>query len=298
MLRILTSILWITSIFSAVFAQDAAKLNFIAADKSNNVIGDLKKEEITLLIDGKSQAITSLEKREAPLIYALAVDCSGSMRLILDDMVSAGETIVNQNRKDDEALVFSFVSTDKFKGMQTFSADENILLRTLSNFYIEGGQTALIDALYVAVKKVSEHKKDEGEKYRRVVIAITDGEDRLSSNSEKALLELIQKENVQIYFIGLTVQLDCAGYIGKCSKGKAEDFIEKIAKASGGAAIFPKKIKDLPDAATQLIPFLQSEYVISYTPLSDAKGKPPKIEINLAKDSKRKDVKFYFRAGS
>jgi Ca-activated chloride channel homolog len=291
MRRIFISFLLIILTFSAAFAQDAAKLNFVAADKSNNAVGDFKKEEITLFIDGKSQTITSLEKQETPLIYALAVDSTGSMRLIFDDILGAGKYIVNQNRKDDETMLISFISYDKIRGMNSFSSDKNILMRVLDSFYIEGGQTALIDAIYASIQKVSEHKKGEGEKFRRVVIAITDGEERASYNTEKALLELIQKENVQVFFIGLVNEL-----VAKSTKQKAKDFLERIAAASGGAAIFPKKMKDLPDTAAQLVSLLQSQYALSYTP--DTKAKPQKIEIKLAKESKREDVKFYFRSGN
>jgi VWFA-related protein len=297
MKRIFVSFLQLILICSAALAQDAAKLSFIATDDASNAIGDLKKEEIALLIDGKPQVVTSFEKQETPLIYVLAVDCSGSMRLILDEIVSSAKTIVNQNRKDDEALIFSFTSSDKIKGMQAFSTDKNILTRTIDNFYIEGGATALIDALYVAVKKVSEHKKDGGGKYRRVVFAITDGEDRDSFYTAQQLYDLIQKENVQIFLVGLTNNLaKDGGYMGKSPRAKAKDFIEKIVAVSGGAAIFPKEIKDTPDAAAQLVPLSQSQYVIGYTPSTDTKQKAQKIEIKLAKDSKRKDVKFYFRS--
>ncbi len=299
MFRIFIAVLWSTLIFSSVFAQETAKLNFIAVDKMSNAVVDLKKEEIVFLIDGKPQGIMSFEKEETPLIYALAVDTSGSMRTILDDIVNSALTIVDQSRKGDEGLAFSFISTDKFRGMGNFSSDKNVLMRTINNFYIEGGQTALIDALYTAVKKASEHKREEGERYRRVVFAISDGEDRMSSNTEKTLSELIQKENVQIFFVGLGNELSRdGGYMTKSSKGKAKDFIERIVAASGGAAIFPKRIEDSSAAAAQLTSLSQSQYALSYTPVIDGKGKSQKIEIKLAKDSSRKNVKFYFRGGN
>ena len=301
MRRIFISIFWITMLLSGVFAQDAAKLNFTATDKSGGAVGDLKKEEVTLVVDGKPQIITSLEKQETPLIYALAIDCSGSMRMLLGDLIGAGKSIFNQNRKDDETMLISFISSDKIRGMESFSADKNILTRTLDNFYIEGGQTALIDAIYMAVKEAAGQKKADGEKYRRAVVVITDGEERASFYNEKELLDLIQKENVQVFFIGLVGLLSNDGGLFANTKSPryiAESFIQRIAGASGGAVIIPKKIKDLPEAAAQLMPLLQSQYVINYTPVVDAKAKSQKIELKLAEDSKRKDVKFYFRSGS
>jgi VWFA-related protein len=300
MRKIYVPMLWILLFLPVVFAQEAAKLSFTSTDKANNPVLDLQKEEIALLIDGKQQVVTSLEKQEAPLIYALAVDCSGSMRPIMGDLTRTAKAIVNQNRKDDETMLIRFISNDNITGMKTFSSDKNILNQIIEGFYIEGGQTALVDALYAAVKAAAGQKKDENEKYRRAVVVITDGEDRASLYNEKQLLELIEKENVQVFFIGLVNELGTgAGFINSVSpREKAKSFIEKIAGASGGAAIFPKKISDLPASVSQLTPLLQSQYVITYAAASDAKGKSSQIEIKLAKDSKRKDVKFNFRSAN
>lgn len=294
--------LWITLASALGFAQGTTqqkieKLNVIVTDKFDNPIADLKKEEITLLIDGKTQNVASLEKEESPLIYALAVDSSGSMRSIFGDIQSAAKSIVNENRTEDETMLLSFISSDKIKATQTFSSDKNALSRTIDNFAVEGGATAVIDAIYMAVEKVAEYKKDDGKDYRRAVVVITDGEDRNSSYTEKQLFELIKKENAQIFFIGLVNVLDNeSGFTSKSPRDKATSFIKRIIKESGGAAILPKKIKDLPEAANQILPLLRIQYSISFTPSSAAKNASRKVDVKLSKESKRKDVKFYFPA--
>ena len=190
-------ILWVTLACSFGFGQEAVqtnseKLNVIVTDKSDNLIVDLRKEEITLLIDGKSQTVLSLEKEEPPLIYALAVDSSGSMRTIFGDVLNSAKSIISENQAEDETMLLSFISSDKIKATQNFNSDKNFLAKTIDGFAVEGGQTAVIDAIYMAVKKVSEHKKDDGKIYRRAVIVISDGEDRDSYYTEKQLFELIR----------------------------------------------------------------------------------------------------------
>jgi Ca-activated chloride channel homolog len=298
--KILISIFLLAAFCFVCPAQEADKqapatLNLIVAGKSGAFVEDLRKEELTLSIDGKPQTILSLEKQQLPLIYGLAIDSTGSMRLMFKDILSAAQTIVNQSQAEEEMMLISFVSADKIRATKEFSADKSSIIKALNALSVEGGATALIDAIYLTVQAVAKHKKDDAKNYRRAVIVITDGEDRDSFHTEKALLELLAKENVQIFFIGLTDDLPAdGGFVGKSAKGKSLDFMKKVAQWSGGAVISDKK-KNLSDSAASILPLIRTQYVLSYAPIAGGKSDSPKIEIKLAKDSKRKDVSLYFR---
>lgn len=273
-------------------SQNTAKLNLMVTDKSDNPVGDLGKDEISLSIDGKPQAIISLEKQEAPLIYALAVDTSASMKASFRDVQHAVKSIISQNRANDELALIGFVSNDYIFTAAEFSSDKTLLTRKTGDFEIRGGQSAIIDALYLAVKKVAEYKKDDKTRPRAVVV-ITDGEDRDSYYSESALFELIKNEKVPVFFIGLVYGLDdSTPFNTRSRRATAINFIKKVAGKSGGAAIFPG---NLPEAASRILSLLQTQYVVGYAPSAEGKSKTSEIEIKLAKDSKRKDVKFYVR---
>lgn len=298
MYKIFISILLIVlSVFSG-FAQEnlnSAQLNLIAADKSNNPIGDLGKDEITLLIDGKPQPVTSLEKQKAPLIYALALDSSGSMKSVFRDIQHVAVSIIAQNRANDETTLVSFIGSSQIYAPLGFSSDKNLLTRAINEFAVEGGQSAIIDAVYLSVKKVGEYKREDKTRPRAVII-ITDGEDRDSYYTEKALFKLIENETVPVFFIGLVNGLDdSTQFAPRSRKERAENFIKKVSEKSGGTAIFPKKLTDAADRITSL---LQMQYVVGYSPSAAVKGKSSKIEIKLAKDSKRKDVKFYVNSNN
>jgi Ca-activated chloride channel homolog len=298
--KILVSILWLAAFGFGCPAQEdkpktPATLNLIVAGKSGAFVEDLRKEELTLSVDGKPQPILSLEKQQLPLIYGLAIDSTGSMRLMFSDILSAAQTIVNQNAAEDEMMLVSFVSADKIMATKEFSADKSSLIKAINALSVEAGATALIDAIYLTVQAVAKHKKDGAKDYRRAVILITDGEDRDSFYTEKALSDLLAKENVQIFFIGLTDNLTAdGGFIGKSTKAKSLDFMKKAAQLSGGAVISEKK-KNLKDSAASILPLVRTQYLLSYAPVAGGKSNAPKIEIKLAKDSKRKDVNFYFR---
>ena len=96
----------------------------------------------------------SFTKSEVPTNYSLVIDNSGSLRLQLEKVIEAGKIIIDTNRPDDETSIIRFVSSDKIEIQQDFTPNKNDLFDALDNLYIEGGQTAIIDAVYLAAEKV------------------------------------------------------------------------------------------------------------------------------------------------
>ena len=82
----------------------------------------------------------------------------------------------------------------------------------LDSLYVEGGQTAIIDAVYLTAEHVAEYKKgNDNDRRRRALIVITDGEDRSSFYSQEKLFARLREEDVQIYVIGFVNELDKEG---------------------------------------------------------------------------------------
>jgi len=82
----------------------------------------------------------------------------------------------------------------------------------LDSLYVEGGQTAIIDAVYLSAEHVSEYKKGgDDDRRRRALIVITDGEDRNSFYKQEKLFSRLREEDVQIYVIGFVNELDKEG---------------------------------------------------------------------------------------
>ena len=87
------------------------------------------------------------------------IDNSGSLRLQLEKVIEASKIIVSTNRPDDETSIIRFVSRDKIEIVQDFTSNKTDLNDALDNLFIEGGQTAIIDAVYLAAEKVNEYEK-------------------------------------------------------------------------------------------------------------------------------------------
>jgi Ca-activated chloride channel family protein len=100
---------------------------------------------------------------------------------------------------------------------------------------------------------------------------ITVGEDRNSFYKQEQLFARLREEDVQIFVIGFTNELDKdAGFIRKSPKDKATTLINKLATETGGRAFFPESISELPQIANEIIRDLRTQYVLSYSPTNKA----------------------------
>lgn len=247
---------------------ELVQLHVRVIDRNNKPINNVAQNEFHIFEDGVPQTIESFTREEVPISYGLAVDTSGSLRSQLQSVIDAGKTIINSNKAGDETFLVRFISSDKIETVQDFTASKDLLMDGLDSFYVEGGQTAIIDAVYLSAEHVSEYRKgDEGDRRRRALIVITDGEDRNSFYKQEQLFARLREEDVQIFVIGFVNELDKdAGLIRKSPREKAVGLINKLASETGGRAFFPESVADLPQIANEIIRDLRTQYVIAYNP--------------------------------
>lgn len=237
-------------------------------DRSNRPIDNVSKESFHVFEDGVSQNIETLNKEEVPISYGLAVDTSLSLRNQIQSVIDAAKIIINSNKRGDETFVERFISSDKINIEKEFTENKDELLDAIDNLYLEGGQTAVIDGVYLAAEHVSDHKKgDDSDRRRRALIVITDGEDRHSFYTEPQLMQRLREEDVQIYVIGFVNDLDKeAGFIKKSPQSKAIALINKFASETGGRAFFPQSLSELPEIASSIVRDMRTQYVLTYNP--------------------------------
>src|SRR5689334_17562366 len=245
---------------------DLVQLHVRVIDRNNKPINDVPESAFHVFEDGQPQPIEDFSREEVPISYGLAVDTSGSLRSQLQSVIDAGKTIINSNKAGDETFLVRFISSDKIETVQDFTSNKEALMDGLDSFYVEGGQTAVIDAVYLSAEHVSEYKNGD-DRRRRALIVITDGEDRNSFYKQEQLFARLREEDVQIFVIGFVNELDKdAGLIRKSPREKAVGLINKLATETGGRAFFPDSIADLPQIANEIIRDLRTQYVIAYSP--------------------------------
>lgn len=243
-------------------------------DRFNTPINNVRQEDFKVYEDGVLQPIFQVTREEVPISYGLAVDNSGSMRSQIEKVVEAAKDIVNSNKPGDETFLVRFVSNDKIETLQDFTPNKQSLMDALDSMYIEGGQTAIIDAVYLSAEHVSTYKKsDFDDRRRRALILVTDGEERNSFYKKDQLFAKLREEDVQIFVIGFVNELDKdnGGLIRKSSREEAVNFINRLAKETGGRAFFPTSLSELPSIANEIVRDLRTQYIVSYNPTNKAR---------------------------
>lgn len=250
---------------------ELVNLNVRVIDRNNRPINNLSQKEFLVYEDNVPQPIEFFSKSEVPTNYSLVIDNSGSLRMQLEKVIEAGKIIVNTNRADDETSIIRFVSSDKIEIVQDFTPNKTDVLDALDNLYTEGGQTAIIDAVYLAAEKVTEYEKSRSDdRKRRALILVSDGEDRDSFYKEQQLFELLRESDVQIFTIGFVGELSKeGGFISKSPQSKAKAFLERLATETGGKSYFPTAIGELPTIAGDIASELRTQYSIGYIPTNE-----------------------------
>lgn len=272
---------------------ELVQLHVRVIDRNNKPIGNVTEGEFHIFEDGVPQKIESFSREEVPISYGLAVDTSASLRSQIQSVIDAGKTIVNSNKPGDETFLVRFISSDKIQTEQDFTDKKDLLMDALDNLYVEGGQTAVIDAVYLSAEHVSEYKKgDDGDRRRRALIIITDGEDRSSFYKPEQLFARLREEDVQIFVIGFVNELDKeAGFIRKSPREKAVGLINKLASETGGRAFFPESVSDLPQIANEIVRDMRTQYVIAYNPTNKAQDgtyRAIKVSVDQPSDAEKR----------
>lgn len=250
-------------------------LNVRVVNDGNRPINNLKQSDFRIYEDNVLQPITFFTTAEIPIINALVIDNSRSLRSQLIKVLEAGKIIVAANRPKDETTIVRFVSKDKIEVVQDFTSNKSSLYNALDNLYVEGGQTAIIDAVYQTAKKVEQYQnstKKEDVKLRSLIL-VSDGDDRGSSYNEQQLFELLGEFNIQIYAIGFVNHLSKeAESNGMSRQDKARAFLIRLAQETGGKVYFPNSINELPQIAADISGELRTQYLISYNPTNTGRG--------------------------
>jgi Ca-activated chloride channel family protein len=255
-------------------------------DRNNRPVNDVSKEEFRVFENGQPQAIEFITREEVPISYGLVVDNSGSLRSQINKVIDAGKAIVDSNKPGDETFVVRFVSSEEIKIMQDFTADRQAVKDALDDMFIEGGQTAVMDAVYLSAEHASGHKKGNAldDKRRRALILVTDGEDRASFYKQDQLFEALKENDVQIYVIGFVNELEKErGFISKSKRDKAVSLLDRLAKETGGRAFYPNSLAELPGIAEEITKDLRTQYVVSYRPTVKARpGEFRQVRVAVA----------------
>lgn len=275
------------------------KVSAVVLDEAGNFVDGLRAEDFQVTENGVAQPLTSFVKDDSPLSYAVLVDNSGSLRTMMDPMIRMGESLVEANNAQDETMVVRFVGSKNIETIREFTSNKNALRSSFEEMYVEGGLTAVIEALYLTAREVAARRPDEAR--RRALVVITDGEDRDSFYKLDYLLTYLRQQQIQVFALGLTDAVGSDSF-SKSDGGrdKARKLLNTLAAQTGGHALFPKKVANFQDAISALSRHLHMpQYKFAYSSAGGAaKDKMRKVEIKFADPAAAERKRWRIHSGS
>jgi Ca-activated chloride channel family protein len=263
-------------------------VEMIVTDKDHHSVDNVSSNDVLVFEEGKPKALESFSRQIKPVRYTIAIDNSNSFRRFLTASVLTASGLISRNLAGDETEIVRFVSSDKISVQLAFTSDKTKLLNTVSKgTFLEDGQSAVIDALYVTVDKLRQAQLGAF-KGRYALVLITDGEDRASFYTESNLFKLIRQSGVQIFVIGMVSDLDKeAGFIKLSPRQKAEKLLTQVAVESGGRCFLPKTVGELQQAINEIGHDLRSQFTMAYR-ISDSPIKSGFHKVEVKITDKRK----------
>jgi Ca-activated chloride channel family protein len=254
-------------------------LNVRVTDPAGKAVTNLQQSSFHIIEDGVPQKISLFVNDKALLRYGLMIDNSGSMRSQFSDVVQAGNTVINSNEPDDETFLIRFIDSDKIETVTELTNDKAKLIEGVDSLYVEIGQTALIDAIYLGADYLVKQKADDRNVRRKALLLITDGEERISFYRKDNLFRLLGSSGIQVYIIALTNALE------EKKREKAINFVSQLASETGGKAYFPSSATELGNISKEIINDIRRQYVIGYVPAGgDSKKAFHKIQVSITGD--------------
>lgn len=216
----------------------------------------LRPEDFILEENGQVQTLDHVSGagEQGPVTVVLVIDKSGSMNNVgkMQAAQDAAIAFVQLMRPVDSTGVISFDT--EVTVVQALTNDKEALVAAIQGI-TPRGDTAVRDALYAAAEML------EPVSGRKAIIAVTDGMDNASTNTQDGLLTFVQEQGLSIYTIGLGDPTQA----GDEDAGFDEVALKAIAEGSGGVYTFAPQPDDLRDLYESLSIRIQNEYRLRYT---------------------------------
>ena len=223
-------------------------------DEHGAPVAGLKKENFTLLEDGKLQTISMFDKESAlPLSIVVDVDTSLSTRKDLPLELSSARRFAHAILRPVDALsLYGF--SEVVSEVVPFTSDLKTIDRGVDHVRL-GSATALYAALYLGAPALAPRKG------RKVLGGITDGGDTVSRMDYKQAVRSAQEAEAIVYSI-IVVPIEASA--GRDIGG--EHALIQISEDTGGKYFYADSVPQLDDAFRKISDELRTQYLLAYYP--------------------------------
>jgi Ca-activated chloride channel homolog len=239
--------------FTIKVSVEMVALNATVRDGKGNLVSELVKEDFRVYEDGIPQQIERFSRQDIPVTVGLVIDNSGTMGPKRPEVISSALVFAHSSNPDDQMFVILFNEKVSFGLSNNMPFTDSILQLeiALSGITAEG-----MTALYDAVAAALDHLK-MGNRDKKVLIVISDGEDNASKKNLDQILAMAGKSDAIIYTIGI---------FDENNPDRNLRALKQIAKATGGEEFQPASAKDVVPICKRIAHDIRNQYSIAYQP--------------------------------
>ncbi|MHB8653604.1 MAG: VWA domain-containing protein [Terriglobia bacterium] len=263
-------------------------------DKKGRRVEDLKQDNFQVYEDGAPQKLTVFSHADIPVTMGIVIDDSGSMRPKRAAVNAAALTFVKTSNPQDQVFVVNFNDVYYLDTPGDFASNIEDLNAALNKIDSRGG-TALRDAVYASIDHLKLGNRD-----KKVLLVITDGEDNASRYSFEELLARAQKSDSAIYTIGLLGD-DQEGHLFKIHSSesrRAAKVLETLAKSTGGEAYFPKSLEEVESTCVEIAHNIRNQYTLAYYPTNTSHdGTFRNVRVDVTAPNRHEKLVVHTRLG-
>src|SRR5579875_2462428 len=265
-------------------------LHATVVDKKGHMIDDLGRNDFRVYENGVPQKLAVFSHSDIPVTMGIVIDDSGSMRPKRPAVNAAALDFVKTSNPDDQVFVVNFNDVYYLDTPGNFASNMEQLKAALDKIDSRGG-TALYDAIYASLDHLKLGNRD-----KKVLLVVTDGEDNSSRYTLTQLIQYAQKSNAEIYTIGLLGEDHPTGlfHIGGGGDRHAAKILKEIAEATGGKAYFPKTLDQVDAVCQRIAHVIRDQYTLGYYPTNTAKDgsfRTVRVVAFMPNTHKRLDVR-------
>lgn len=221
-------------------------LDVSVRDAQHRIVQGLGQDSFRVLEEGRPQKIVSVTTDRRPLVVAIVLDSSGSMKERMAEAQEAACRFVNALLEQDRALVVNF--DDSVFLIHEVASDRESLCRAIRSTEALGG-TALFEALRAAYRQL--HQIDAE---RRAIVVLSDGDDTQSRIDFAEVEGIARLSDVTVYAIGLDTG----------AMSQARHVLRSLADETGGRAFFIDKAEELAGTYEAIAEELRTLYQVVY----------------------------------
>ncbi len=260
-------------------AVEVELVNVVATvlDGQGRYVDGLTAADFMVFEDGVEQEVSFFSHdRQVPVSMGILVDTSGSMRHKLQQSLQVARELAMALSPEDEVFVISFSNNSKV--LTEFTAigpDLPQVFRGLRS----GGETAAFDAIALALEMMDSSAQHD----KKILLLITDGFDTRSKLRSEDIDELLKRNQVLVYAIGIDDDDSDPEVMRRTRYHVYHYMLALLTDVTGGRAfrLFTGRRYALRSLAEILIEELHQQYMLSYYPRGLANENWRDIQVDL-----------------